>query len=507
VVCDSGAVGSSTWPASTHVPGGSFECAFTCTKQKSCVFKWRVAVQPTAAVGLSARSQLSEVTASPALVTAAPFVHWLLRNIVTHFSPATSVAHSAVVESTHHRPAAAEAIETGGAAFFHAATVKLGTLVIDPELKPAMRTLLLRSLTHLLTADDRARGAWMGSARTTLLNTGTALSMSRALWSAAAVQYAVEHRSIGTHTCFASPLLSSLCEAAYAVMRESGVAGLDMTAHLLPHGATSRQETPRAFPPPPGPVPGLLLRDPALLHRRSGGNVSRSSTSPNRADSGRTLPMPGSITEAVEEVRSQSLSSRQFLYSRLWEMMQSMSREVPLPRWLRDEVLRSLSKSDSMVWALPMFERCGDGCTMSAHSVTFTRRCTVLCNRPMYRSTGIYTCDFKIDEGRQILVGVALRDSFTETYLGDDSMKLAWGYMNSGRVRSLAAWTSHRLDTFDEGDIITVKLDTNRGRLSFAKNDALVGIVDNVTQVGLRLISSAPTHRAKHPARPPAPTR
>jgi hypothetical protein len=502
VVCDSGAVGSST-----HVPGGSFECAFTCTKQKSCVFKWRVAVQPTAAVGLSARSQLSEVTASPALVTAAPFVHWLLRNIVTHFSPATSVAHSAVVESTHHRPAAAEAIETGGAAFFHAATVKLGTLVIDPELKPAMRTLLLRSLTHLLTADDRARGAWMGSARTTLLNTGTALSMSRALWSAAAVQYAVEHRSIGTHTCFASPLLSSLCEAAYAVMRESGVAGLDMTAHLLPHGATSRQETPRAFPPPPGPVPGLLLRDPALLHRRSGGNVSRSSTSPNRADSGRTLPMPGSITEAVEEVRSQSLSSRQFLYSRLWEMMQSMSREVPLPRWLRDEVLRSLSKSDSMVWALPMFERCGDGCTMSAHSVTFTRRCTVLCNRPMYRSTGIYTCDFKIDEGRQILVGVALRDSFTETYLGDDSMKLAWGYMNSGRVRSLAAWTSHRLDTFDEGDIITVKLDTNRGRLSFAKNDALVGIVDNVTQVGLRLISSAPTHRAKHPARPPAPTR
>ena len=33
-------------------------------------------------------------------------------------------------------------------------------------------------------------------------------------------------------------------------------------------------------------------------------------------------------------------------------------------------------------------------------------------------------------------------------------------------------------------DIITVKLDTNRGRLSFSKNDAPVGIVENVTQVG-----------------------
>jgi hypothetical protein len=65
-------------------------------------------------------------------------------------------------------------------------------------------------------------------------------------------------------------------------------------------------------------------------------------------------------------------------------------------------VLRSLSKSDSTVWALPVFERCGDGCTMSAHAVTFTRRCTVLCNRPMFRSTGVYTCDFKIDEGRQV---------------------------------------------------------------------------------------------------------
>jgi hypothetical protein len=73
----------------------------------------------------------------------------------------------------------------------------------------------------------------------------------------------------------------------------------------------------------------------------------------------------------------------------------------------------------------------------------------------LFRSPGVCTCDLTrgvvVGGGWQILVGVALRDSFTETYLGDDSMKLAWGYMNSGRVRSLAAWTSHRLDTFDEG--------------------------------------------------------
>ena len=83
-----------------------------------------------------------------------------------------------------------------------------------------------------------------------------------------------------------------------------------------------------------------------------------------------------------------------------------------------------------------VFEKGGNGCTMTSHSVTFSRRCTVLCNRPMYRSTGLYTCEFKIDEGRQVLVGVALPDCQTETYLGDDPMKLAWGYMNSGRVRA-----------------------------------------------------------------------
>jgi hypothetical protein len=67
-----------------------------------------------------------------------------------------------------------------------------------------------------------------------------------------------------------------------------------------------------------------------------GGSGSRRST-PER-DSGLAMALPGSIAEAAEEVRSQSLSSRQFLYSRLWEMMQSMSRKAPLPRWLRDEV-------------------------------------------------------------------------------------------------------------------------------------------------------------------------
>jgi hypothetical protein len=57
-LCHSGAVGSPTWPTTTHVAGGSFECAFTCTKQKSCVFKWRVAVQPAADAGLGSRAQV-----------------------------------------------------------------------------------------------------------------------------------------------------------------------------------------------------------------------------------------------------------------------------------------------------------------------------------------------------------------------------------------------------------------------------------------------------------------
>jgi hypothetical protein len=44
----------------------------------------------------------------------------------------------------------------------------------------------------------------------------------------------------------------------------------------------------------------------------------------------------------------------------------------------------------------------GDNTVRHSEGDTFTRRCTVLCNRPMFRSTGVYTCDFKIDEGRQV---------------------------------------------------------------------------------------------------------
>ena len=126
--------------------------------------------------------------------------------------------------------------------------------------------------------------------------------------------------------------------------------------------------------------------------------ASSSGAGPSRSSHPRRRPQPQNIAEAAEEARSQYLHCRQYLYCRLWELMQSMTTESPLPQWVKEEVMRSLSKGDSAAWALPVFEKCGDGCTMTSHSVTFTRRCTVLCNQPMYRSTGVYTCDFKIDE-------------------------------------------------------------------------------------------------------------
>jgi hypothetical protein len=91
---------------------------------------------PLTACPLHPPLQLSEATASSARVTAAPFVHWLLRNVVTHFSPATLAPAFAVElspQATRHL-AAAGANEAGGVAFFHAATGALPSLPHSPPL-------------------------------------------------------------------------------------------------------------------------------------------------------------------------------------------------------------------------------------------------------------------------------------------------------------------------------------------------------------------------------------
>ncbi|KAK3285645.1 hypothetical protein CYMTET_6764 [Cymbomonas tetramitiformis] len=360
-----GAVGSPQWPAYATIKGGELDCCFHCTKQKSCIFKWRFALK-VAALTAESSALLSEASAATHIAAPAAFVHWLLLNMLN---------------KGHLAAHCQAAFKTG--CFLDKAITVLRQLVINPDLNPGLRTTLLRTLSLVL---QNTREKLPSS------------SFSRALWSVARFQHRIELPIIGTYSCRSSSLLSALCEAASS----------DDGQKISNDGASNAE--------------------------------------------------PGDIHSA---------------YSRLWSMTRSMSAGTSLPHWVRERLkTRRRSRCNVVAWGLPVFEHCGDGCSMTSHSATFSRRATALCNRQIMRNTGVHTIEFKIDEGRQILVGVASPDYHTDTYLGDDPIKAAWGYMNSGRVRSMCAWTHHRLEVYGEGDIITVKLDTHRGKLQYFINGA-----------------------------------